>query len=77
MEAIERIISQSGIEDQNAVSFSIISQQFNRIADRNMPIDDEVNNWVSLETKSILNHFLHNRLSQVSSKLWAIFRAGD
>lgn len=44
MGAIERIVNQSGIEDQNAISFNIISQQFNRIAVQNKTIDDEVNN---------------------------------
>lgn len=45
MGAIEKIVNQSGIEDQNAISFGIISQQFNRIAGQNMIIDDEVQLW--------------------------------
>ena len=40
--AIENIVDQSGIEDQNDVSFRIISQQFNRIAGQSSTLDKEV-----------------------------------
>ena len=39
---IVNIVNQSGIEDQNDISFGVISQQLNRIADQNFSLDGQV-----------------------------------
>ena len=49
---IESIVNQSGIEDQNPLSFNIVSQQFKRIADLNLALDEEV--WNCSERESLV-----------------------
>lgn len=44
---VENIVNGSGIEDQNDVSFNVISQQFEMVATLNVSLDEEVCNFIA------------------------------